>query len=145
MGVNVGTTTGRWVGRLLLLGAALVPLGCGGSGVPVYPVRGEVFVKGKPAAGAVVHLHPRPPGQNPPASAVVQPDGSFKLTTYTADDGAATGDYVVTVSWRPERKVENETIVGPDRLRDRYSSPERSGLKATVTTGANVLPRYDLK
>ena len=44
----------------LMLGLTAFPIRCGGSGdVRVYPVRGEVFCNGKPAAGALVHLHPR--------------------------------------------------------------------------------------
>jgi hypothetical protein len=141
------TIPNRTIARLALLSLALVPLACSSNGaqIPVFPVRGEVFVGGKPADGAVVHLHPRDPLKCPPAYATVKPDGSFKTTTYRDDDGAAAGDYVVTVVWRPERKDENETIVGPDRLRDRYSQPGKSALKATVTTGENVLPRFDLR
>jgi hypothetical protein len=133
--------------RFALLTLVLLPLACSSNGtqIPVFPVRGEVFVGGKPADGAVVHLHPRDPLKCPPAYATVKSDGSFKATTYRDDDGAAPGDYVVTVVWRPERKDENEIIVGPDRLRDRYSQPGKSALKATVSAGENVLPRFDLK
>ena len=142
-----GAALRRAASFLTLAGFAILA-GCSGSGVRVHPVRGEVFVGGKPAEGAVVHLHPFKKDKNepcPPAYATVQSNGSFQLTTYRPNDGAAVGEYVVTVAWRPERTVEGETIVGPDRLRDRYSKQDKSTLKATVTAGDNVLPRFDLK
>jgi hypothetical protein len=142
MNVDQWTLAAR---RASLLLACVFPIGCSNGNVRVYPVRGEVFVNGKPAKDAVVHFHPHDKVNGPPAFAIVQGDGSFQLTTYTASDGAATGDYVVTLTWRVEKQVEGETIVGPDRLKDRYSKPESSRLNAKVTAGDNVLPRFDLK
>jgi hypothetical protein len=51
--------------------------------LPVYPVRGQVFYQGRPAAGALVRLHPLPPTPAPPflPRGLVGADGSFTLTT----------------------------------------------------------------
>ena len=59
---------------------------------PVYPVKGQVFYEGRPAAGAVVILHratmaahaPRPRGR-------ADAKGEFALTTYQTADGAPAG------------------------------------------------------
>jgi hypothetical protein len=130
-----------WAMLALLCG---VSLGCGDSKVKAFPARGEVFVDGQPADGAKIHFHPLDESR-PPAFATVQPDGSFALTTYEEDDGAATGDYRVTVNWSEERKEDDELITTPDRLGGRYSKPEGSSLKATIDEGENEVPRFDLK
>jgi len=125
--------------------ACFLATGCGSSAPQVYPVRGEVFFNGQPANGAAVHFHPLEKEKRSPAFATVKDDGSFQLSTHVTNDGAAAGDYVVTLTWNSEKKVENEIIIGPDRLGDRYSKPEKSNLKATIIAGENVLPRFDLK
>ncbi len=130
---------------LLLVCLLLVGCGWGGPAFKVYPVSGLISVKGKSPVGAAVHFHPRDKKQCPPAFAVVQADGMFQLTTYTKDDGAAAGEYVVTVTWRDERTEDGELIFGPDRLGDRYSRPTVSGLKATIAPGTNFLPPFDLQ
>ena len=124
-----------------------LPLACSSSSTdaPVYPVRGEVFFKGQPASGAVIHFHPVDEKNGSPAFATVKEDGSFELTTFDTNDGAESGDYIVTINWRTEEKIDGETISGPDLLGGRYSHRNGSTLRATVTAGENVVPRFDLK
>ncbi len=92
----------------------------------------------------MVHFHPLNDEERSAAYAEVQVDGSFQLSTYATNDGAEEGDYVVTINWRTEERVDGETIVSPDRMGERYSKRETSGLKATVNAGENVVPRIDL-
>jgi hypothetical protein len=130
----------------LLAGLATLACGCGNSGeVKVYPISGEAFVAGRPLAGALIHLHPVKKDGPPPAFAKVQPNGDFRLTTYREGDGAAEGEYAVTISWSDEWRNDDETIVGPDKLQERYTKADRSGLKATIVAGANKPLRFDLK
>jgi hypothetical protein len=133
--------------RAILVFVCFLPMACSRSdtGVEVYPVRGEVFFKGQPAGGAVVHFHPLDETTGSPAFAEVNEDGSFELSTFGSSDGAEAGDYIVTINWRTETKVDGETINGPDLLGERYSKPKNSTLKATVIAGENVLDRFDLK
>jgi hypothetical protein len=115
----------------------LVCAGCGGGDQKkaVYPVRGQVLYRGKPAAEALVIFTPRPLGevgawpQGYPR-ARVQEDGSFRLGSYAEDDGAPAGEYAVTVLWmkRPPRDEENEV----DVLQGRYSNPEASPFRVQV-------------
>jgi hypothetical protein len=135
-----------WVLPALVLFLVLLPVACGKrSPVPVYPVQGEVFVRGQPAAGAEVLFHPLSKEKDArPASATVEADGSFRLTTFSAHDGAPVGEYAVTITWRESTREEGETRYGPDRLRYRFSNPATSGLKVTVQADDNTVPRFNL-
>jgi len=104
-------------------------------------------VQGKPAAGATVTLYPATPGGEKPRafpSAVVQPDGSFRVTTFSAYDGAPPGDYGVAVTWSDEVRSDGDALSTPDRLQGRYADPATSGLKAMIKPGKNELKRFEL-
>jgi len=126
---------------LVLLG--LLSSGCGAS--KIAPFGGQVFVQGKPAVGAAVTFYPLRPAESPQfPTAVVAPDGSFHLTTVSANDGAPPGEYAVCITWSDRRRQDGETLTGPDRLRNRYAVPASSGLKATVQPGKNPPAKFDL-
>jgi hypothetical protein len=131
---------------------ALGPLSCSDTKStekvkPVHPVTGQVFVGDRPAAGAFVQFIPvleAAQNQDPRPRATVQSDGSFKLSTYGAEDGAPAGDYVVTVVWPggvlPDGREEPE-----DKLMGRYATPARPAAKVTVREGPNTLEPIRLK
>lgn len=103
----------------------------------VHPVRGQAFFEGTPMTGAVVTLNPDGKlKKGVAARGVVEADGSFRLTTYKAYDGAAVGEYLVTLSWR-ERLRDGK--IGASLLPDRYSKVEQSPLRATISSGPNAL------
>jgi hypothetical protein len=112
------------------------------SRVPVFPVRGQVLVGDKPATNAFVVFHPAdaqgPQAMRPYGHAGA--DGSFKLTTYEADDGAPAGEYVVTVVWLAKGGGEDP----PDLLKGRYRNPDASPLKVTVQEGPTELTPFKL-
>ncbi|AMV27812.1 hypothetical protein VT84_25645 [Gemmata sp. SH-PL17] len=115
----------------------------------VEPVSGSVFVNGNPAVGAVVTFHPAAPqGQNKlRPRGVVQADGTFRLTTYTTGDGAATGDYAVTLYW-PEKDdpdLEARGIEVKDRFQNRFKDPSRPFKRVTVREGENALERFTVQ
>ncbi len=135
-------------GRLrtaLLAIVCCIPVACNKPAAELFPVRGEVFLEGKPAAGASVVFHPVDEDAGTAAYATVQEDGSFELSTYGERDGAEPGKYLVTLSWRDEKKVDDEIVNGPDRFNDRFSNPKTTTIKVTVVEGENVVPRYDFK
>jgi len=110
--------------------------------VPVVPVTGKLTVNGKPAAGALVVLHPAagalPTDIRP--NAYVGADGTFRLNTYGSSDGAPVGDYVVTVEWRKlETKQGQEPQLGPNLVPKEYAKSSTSKLKATVAEGGTDL------
>jgi hypothetical protein len=107
-------------------------------GPQLYPVRGQVFYEGKPAAGALVVFLPEDPNKSQAhvASALVEPDGSYVLGTHKAMDGAMAGPYVVTV-WR--RRGTSAPLPA------RYASRRTTPLKATVEMGPTTVPVVELQ
>ena len=141
-----------WVGVVLI---ALSGLGCSG-GKPLFPVTAQVFIDGRPATGALVVLHPiddtSPAAIRP--SGYVDDGGNVKLTSFISrtratGDGAPAGEYVVTIAWFPadvkEYLSKNPNTALPDKLKGRYSQPDKSTLRATVQPQPTTLPRIDLK
>jgi hypothetical protein len=127
----------------LVFGLACLSGGCKGR-KQVFPVRGKVFFQGKPPVNAIVFFHPvddadadmrRPHG-------VVGADGSFELTTYTANDGAAPGRYSVTVVWKSPSKIGDSQEA--NLLPLKYMSPETSQLSAVVNEGSTELEPFKL-
>jgi hypothetical protein len=133
----------------LLLPALLLAASCSGDGRrPVFPVRGQVLYEGKPPPGALVIFHPLndPDPRAPRAVARVDADGNFTPTTYRTDDGAAAGEYAVTVTWVQE--VDNQSAPKEEQrpprnlVPDRYGKPETSGLRVRIEKGPNQLKPF---
>jgi hypothetical protein len=132
---------------LFLMAVAVAGCAAKEKRVPVFPVKGTVLVGGKAAEKAQVIFHPvgeadpkvpRPTGE-------VAADGTFSLSTYTANDGAPAGDYTVTVTW-PEgiSPIGGDADTGGDRLGGRYSNPKTTALRARVNEAATDLPPFKL-
>jgi len=84
----------------LLLGVVAVALsGCGAEETvnrpKVFPVVGVVMHDDKPVEGATVMFVPQ--GHTNAAAAITDANGEFKLQTFAENDGAAPGNYKVTV------------------------------------------------
>jgi hypothetical protein len=155
--------------RLRVLLSSLYLIGVWGCGhtrdenrLPVFPVLGQLLVKGKPAEGAHITLHPAgslerkalPPGERKalPAQAIADSSGNFQLSTYVNHDGAQSGEYVVTVYWPAHRAAAKADAsddgdsqqLPPDRLQGRFASPTSSPLRATVGQTPLKLKPIDL-
>lgn len=136
----------------ILVSAALVSLLMGGCNrgpkqLPVFPVEGKVVFQGQAPSGANLVLIPQ--GQDalnlPRPSAVVQPDGSFKIRTYADADGAPAGKYKVTLQWYKPVKQNGEFVVGKNLLPARYSDPQKSELEIEVAANTtNQIPPLKL-
>lgn len=113
--------------------------------VPVHAIAGKLIVGGRPAGNSRVVFHPIEKGAGAPLVPVAntQPDGTFRLTTYTHGDGAPAGEYVVTVVWVneavPVDECEGVDLMTHDRLCGLYADPVTSSLRATVTPGNNEI------
>ena len=144
---------GAMYAGLMLL--ALTGLSCS-RGKPLYPVNAQVFFDNRPATGALVVLHP----VDDPSPAAIRPSGyvdeggNVKLTSFISStramgDGAPVGEYVVTIVWLPtdvkEHLSKHPNTPLPDKLKGRYSQPEKSTLRATVQPQPTTLPKIDLK
>jgi hypothetical protein len=137
---------------LAVLSAALV-VGCGGNSGPAkkacYPVKGQLLVQGKPAEGVLLIFQPK---ESPDAAewsagfphATTTADGKFEIGTYTDNDGAPAGDYVVIATWTVPNP-QNEEASSPDRLGGRYGDPATSKLTAKVEAKPNELPPINLQ
>jgi len=82
---------------------ACVISGCGGGSEPrveTFPVSGSLSVDGKPFGPALLSLDSLD-GSLPSASAKVSTDGKFALSTYEPDDGAAAGEFKVSLLMDP--------------------------------------------
>ena len=83
--------------KLIACAAVMVLTGCGGKTVPV---NGRVkFTDGSDAtalAGYEVSFEAE--AQKISGAGTIQPDGSFKISTYTGDDGAVPGRHRVAVT-----------------------------------------------
>jgi hypothetical protein len=124
--------------------AVLVPACSKGGQKPVFPVKGEVRFKTKPAEGALVVFHPVDGDDDPnKPRATVGADGSFELTTYNANDGAPAGEYVVTVRWPAPKKTPFDGE-GGDRLGGRYANPKTSKIRFTIGQETTQLPPIEL-
>lgn len=103
-----------------------------------HPVRGTVYFDGAPLAGAYVVFQAANSTDRRPvrADGFTEGDGSFTLSTYTANDGAAEGEYTATVVWR-RPLVDAAGKPGPNQLPDRFGRADASGLRFTVKPGPN--------
>ena len=131
--------------------AVLMLSGCGqGWQAATYPVHGKLEINGQVPSGAVVELHSQgtaPDARNSRPWGIVDDSGTFRLTTYKANDGAPAGEYRLTIKWPPD--VSRPSLA--DRLNYAYAKPESSQWTVTVqeretdlgtieVKGAKVLP-----
>lgn len=122
----------------------------------VYRVEGKMLVADRPAAGAKVTLHrvgtsggSRPGGRGHYPRATVGDDGTFQFSTFVSQDGAPAGEYIVTVRWPDPEAVALDPLgeredLPPDLLGGRFSSPQRSNLRATLPAEPSMLAPVDL-
>jgi hypothetical protein len=133
----------------LSLGTVLVLLAFGCStGTGLHPVHGKVLLDGEPAVGALVVFHPctKPEKTTLRPSARVASDGSYKLGTYVADDGAPPGTYTVTIVMSVTRTEPSSraTVRKAQRFPARYAQPSKSPLSATVQAAPTEVPPFEL-
>lgn len=144
----------RSIRRLTLLSAACALLfasaSCGKTDdgrVPVYTVKGHVFVNGQPASNAQVFFHPQDAKQKLFPHGRVDSDGSFQLATYELNDGAPAGDYSVTLIWSdaPPSGSAADAPEGPDRLNGQYADIREPRLQAHVAAEPNELAPFEIE
>ncbi|MBP3953701.1 hypothetical protein J8F10_00095 [Gemmata sp. G18] len=136
---------GRVIVSFALFAVCAALTGCGQKGPVLYPVTGKVTAPdGKSLEHATVVFHPvdaTDPNAVKPRGKVGA-DGSFTLTSYTTGDGAAPGEYRVTVELWLSGKGDDPPA---NRLSDKYAKPDSSGLKATVNAGPTELTPFTVK
>jgi hypothetical protein len=125
--------------RLLALAAlCLVFSSCGEEQFrkETFPVTGEVYVDGEPAAELAVRCinvngldkeHPTT------SAAFTDKTGEFEISTYEQADGVPVGDYVLTFQWGQWNRM--TASYGGDKLNGRYRDPKTSEHRFTVEEG----------
>jgi len=151
-GKDVGTPRAQLIIRFCILFGICFACGCESKKKDrpeVYPVRGSLFIAGKPAVDARVMLFATANGLLPNVycpHGIVAADSTFHLTTFMTNDGAPAGDYAVTVVWPgPRVKGQAEDEEGPDRLQGRYADFRRPPATVHITPDTRVLDPIRLK
>jgi len=117
---------------------------CGGSPYGTISVEGRVTYNGDTLVGGSVMFYPTERGKGRPASAKIDPDGTFVVKTFSNASGLIPGDYKIGVTSRrpflPRDKPENvePTDANPLELPARFNNPETSGLRFTVAKDAGA-------
>jgi hypothetical protein len=118
----------------------------------LQPAQGKLLVDGKPPVRAMLTFHPDAPlvdtqGRALQPTAVIDAEGKFRPSTYTAGDGLPAGKYNVTVEWPKITVDQGEEQMGPDQLGGRYKNPKKPAATITVQIqeGEMDLPPIDLK
>lgn len=116
----------------------------------VYPVKGKIQVNGQPAKDCQVVLNPTYEDKHPIAPLGRTNDaGEFQITSYTPNDGAPEGQYVVTVTWPKNSGQTYGTLDGIDQLGDAYATVDKTkgmpGFTIKVERQPLELPPFDLK
>lgn len=111
------------------LGVLVLLSGCGESHPATAPVSGIITFAGKPVPGGTVMFVPEPPGA--PAYGEIQPDGSYRLSTFSEGDGAILGEHRIAISAVdiPNPELPEARALVPFK----YSSEQTSGLRAEIT------------
>jgi hypothetical protein len=122
----------------------IIVCGCGNESpdVELLDVSGSVYFEGQPMVGALIVFHPLDAGAvtTRPRGYVLD-DGSFRLTTFSRNDGIPAGRYAVTVTLRQGDDDDLRTTWLPAH----YMAPETSGLSAEIIPGRHQLAPFHLK
>ncbi len=118
--------------------------GCGANSwqASTYSTHGMITVNGQFPADAVVKLTKIGEPVDSRKSecwAIVQPDGTYTMTTYQIGDGVPPGEYAWSVRW-PVNPMTNM----PDRLNEAYADPDNPYMTVTIKRGKNELPKVEL-
>jgi hypothetical protein len=127
--------------------ATLVGCGKNSDRVQVFPVEGQVTLNGHPLANAFVVLHPKDANASgvPAARAQTDSNGTFRASTYEADDGAAVGEYAVTIEYyQPIDNGNGSSEPGPNVLPARLGSPQTTEHVLRVTANPNKFPPIEV-
>lgn len=132
--------------------AALLVVLCGGcdqSRPKLVKVQGNVTVGGKPVASGFVTFEPLDGGvvtTGRSSTGTLDANGFYRLSTFTAADGAPPGEYLVSVEGALDGASSPTTSIDPNApaaplgnkgVPAKYSSAKTSGLKAVIPADAS--------
>lgn len=110
---------------------------------PTHPVTGVVYIDGAPAANATVSFYLKDAGAKKgprfTGDGLIEGDGSFRVSSYTAYDGLPAGEYLVTVSYDGRYARVLEKTDRKDSIPAAYRSAATTPLTAVIKAGKNDL------
>ncbi|MFO0864800.1 MAG: hypothetical protein U0744_09130 [Gemmataceae bacterium] len=125
----------RIIGLCSLLSISFVA-GCGGA--TTAEVKGVVTHKGAPITGGTLIFSPVQSGK--PATAEVQSDGTYTLSTFGKNDGAVLGKHKVAFTPPPQQLTEeqktNPKYIAPP---PKYMGLQPNTAEVEVKSGANKI------
>src|SRR3954465_5970917 len=132
---------------LIFAATGLLVAGCNQS--DTVPVTGTLTLNGRPVENGEVMFNPAPDKPGRMISAHTDSNGHFTLETARPGDGAAPGEYVVTLGeYYPPGKAPAMPKGGgllPSRFPPKYGDPAQTPLKATVEGGKKNDFQFDVK
>ena len=141
---NLGRT---WLSVALLCSGTLFGTGCGGGAsddLTTAAVSGKVTRQGQPVSGGTVMFSPQasadkkgPPGK--PAAGEVGPDGTFKLTTYSKNDGAVIGKHQVIYTPAPIEVDDAQHTENSKPVESPFAGLKPSKSEVEVKSGSNTI------
>lgn len=117
--------------------------GCGRTDRELAPITGKVLYNGKPLEfGAVMIEHEY--GQ--PATAAIQPDGTFTMATRGEGEGAVVGKRRVRIACYEAQGPGGpiDDTLGASLIPAKYTSFETSGLAVDIKPGGNEPIEFNL-
>ena len=146
--------------RFLMLGALALMAGCSTSASDkwtkdrpkTFPAEGVVTYKGQGVEGASVTFAPTD-RKGTAAYAITDAEGKFVLNTFGDKDGAAAGEYTVTITKKQTDTTQNPKDPNGPPLKSvekslipaRYASSGTSKLTASVKDGGENKFTFELK
>jgi hypothetical protein len=132
--------------KLLDLVLILFLTGCGPVHPELHQVRGKVTFNQQPIADALVTLHPLQGNLSPLPIAYTRADGQFEISWLGQGDGAPSGDYAITITWKQLiQQGEEKVRSGKNLLPAKYADPQKTPWRCSIKPGENLLPVYDIK
>jgi hypothetical protein len=118
-----------------ILFVALFLAGCGGP--EIVEVTGKVTYNDEPLTSGTVMFQPVGGEHSQPATGTIQPDGTFKLTTREAGEGATVGENQVLIrsTESADQSGGGESTVGKSLIPSKYTRYGTSGITVNVQPG----------
>jgi hypothetical protein len=119
-----------------LLAAVVLSLAGCDDNPPVAPASGKVLYNGQPLPYGNIMFQP---AQGQTGGAVIQPDGTFRVSTFSEYDGAIIGSHKVSVACysaqspsAQAKRTGGEMSLGESLIPAQYSFLDQSGLTAEI-------------
>ena len=125
-------------GGLSYIALAVIAAGCGSAHDGMTPVAGKVTWNGQPVTHGTVIFYPKSSTQQDSrrlATGRIQPDGSFRMSTFEFGDGVREGRYLVAIdTTEPNSTEDTSDMAVRTLLPAAYAAPDTSGLAVDVNS-----------